>query len=207
MVVLLAGQAPSAPVWRGALVPPPPAPLYDPACAPEQLEGPARDRWQQPTRLVAALELQPGDTVADVGTGSGYLLPYLSRAVGREGLVFAEEIQAEYLPALERQAAALGNVRVVLGTATNPRLPPNSLDCAVLLTVYHEVARPLVLLRALAACLRPGGRLAIIDFDPDRGGDPPPPAGHAVRERDVRAAAAATGWIVEQQVELHPSQF
>src|SRR5579872_656691 len=142
------------------------APLFDPALSQSLLEGPARDRWQKPDRLVTALALRPGETVADVGAGSGYLESYLSRAVGRRGTVYAEEIQTAFLPALRRRAGRLGNVRVVLGTPDDPRLPPEAVDCFVLLTVYHEVSRPVSFLRTLLKEARGGHpRLAIIDFD------------------------------------------
>src|SRR5688500_5429049 len=85
--VLLAQERSSGPAPRVRSV----APLFDPALAHSLLEGPERDRWQQPERIVRALGLRPGDTVADVGAGSGYLLPYLSRAVGPTGTVYAEE--------------------------------------------------------------------------------------------------------------------
>ena len=90
----------------------------------------------------AALGLHQGETVADVGASSGYLERRLSRAVGPQGQVYAEEIQSAFLPPLRRRAALLPNVRVVLGTASNPRLPAGSVDCFVLLTVYHEVQQP-----------------------------------------------------------------
>jgi ubiquinone/menaquinone biosynthesis C-methylase UbiE len=123
------------------------APLFDPARAPDLLDAPDRDRWQQPARVVRALRLRPGDAVADIGAGSGYLLPHLSAAVGPAGRVYAQEIQDAFLPALRRHARALSNVRVVLGTADDPRLPAGGVDCFVLLTVYHEVQRPVAFLR------------------------------------------------------------
>ncbi|HZP80442.1 MAG TPA: hypothetical protein VFB21_02275, partial [Chthonomonadaceae bacterium] len=81
----------------------PVAPLFSPALAPSLLETPARDRWQKPAQIVRALQLRPGGVVADIGSGSGYLLPYLSRAVGPKGIVYAEEIQEDFLPALQRR--------------------------------------------------------------------------------------------------------
>lgn len=183
------------------------APLFDPAQAHSLLEGPERDRWQQPDRLVAALGLRPGQIAADIGSGSGYLLPYLSRAVGPSGVVYAEEIQEAFLPDLRRRARALGNVRVLLGTAADPKLPPTSVDCFVLLTVYHEVERPVPFLRTLRRAARREAQLAILDFDADRHGYPPAPVGHEVSERAVLAEAAAAGWKPDRRFEFISSQF
>jgi hypothetical protein len=184
------------------------APLFDPALTHSMLEEPGRDRWQQPARIVEALGLRPGAVVADLGSGSGYLLPYLSRAVGPEGTVYAEEIQPAFMPPLERRARTLGNVRPVLGTATDPKLPPHALDSLTMLTVYHEVEEPVALLRRLRGlCRGPESRLAIIDFDATRHGTPPAPFGHEVWEQDVLTEARAAGWVLVARHEFLSSQF
>ena len=183
------------------------SPLFEPRLAHALLESPERDQWQQPERTVRALRLQRGEVVADVGSGSGYLLPHLSRAVGSEGRVYAEEIQEAFLPQLRRRARELGNVRVVFGTADDPRLPAGGVDCFVLLTTYHEIERPVPFLRRLHAAARPGARLAILDFDATRNGDPPAPAGHDVWEGDVMAEARAAGWELAERHEFLSSQF
>jgi len=142
-----------------------------------------------------------------VGAGSGYLLGHLSRVVGPTGVVYAEEIQRGFLPPLRRRARRLPNVRVILGTADDPRLPAASVDCFVLLTVYHEVERPVQFLRTLRRAARPGARLAIIDFDHDRRGHPPAPVGHEIAERAVLAEAKAAGWELARRHDFLPSQF
>jgi len=185
----------------------PVAPLFSPALAPSLLETPARDRWQKPAQIVRALQLRPGGVVADIGSGSGYLLPYLSRAVGPKGIVYAEEIQEDFLPALQRRAAALGNVRVVQGLPDDPRLPAGTLDCFVLLTVYHEVQQPVAFLRKLRSLSRADTRLAILDFDARRKGDPPAPQGHELPEATVIAEARQAGWELCARHEFLSSQF
>ena len=183
------------------------SPLFDPELAPTLLDAPDRDQWQQPERVVEALGLRPGETVADVGAGSGYLLPYLSRAVGPSGVVYAQEIQPTFIPRLQERARELPNVRVVLGTAVEPNLPRAGIDCFMMLTVYHEVQQPIEYLRRLRAYARPGARLAILDFDAGRNGSPPAPRGHEVAERDVLAEARAAGWELAERHEFLSSQF
>ena len=178
------------------------APLFNPALAPERLEGPERDAWQQPERIVRELGLRQGQTVADVGAGSGYMLRYLSKAVGPSGVVYAEEIQPGFLPALHRRAQALGNVHVVLGMPTDPKLPPRSVDCFVLLTVYHEVQQPVAFLQTLRRFARTGARLAIIDFDDNRHGIPAAPTDHWTAEKDVLAETRAAGWQLRERHEF-----
>jgi predicted methyltransferase len=183
------------------------SPLFEPRRASELLDDPDRDRWQQPDRIVRALHLPPGSTVADVGAGSGYLMRYLSHAVGPNGHVYAEEIQEEFLPSLNRRAQILGNVRVILGTPEDPKLPEGGVDCFVLLTVYHEVQHPVDFLRTLHRYARSGARLVIIDFDDNRQGSPPAPLNHWVAEDDVLAETQAAGWELSERHAFLSSQF
>ena len=182
------------------------SPLFNPQLAPELLDNAKRDGWQKPQQIVRALQLKPGDIVADIGAGSGYLLPYLSRAVGPRGLVFAEEIQDEYFSVLRRHMKKLKNVRAVKGTLEDPKLP-KQVDCFVLLTTYHEVENPIAFLKTLKRYAKPGARLAIIDFDASRKGTPPAPQGHEIADVVVIAEAKAAGWQLIQQHQFLSSQF
>jgi SAM-dependent methyltransferase len=181
--------------------------LFDPALASALLDDSKRDSWQMPARIVAELHLGKGEAVADIGAGSGYLMRYLSRAVGPQGCVFAEEIQPDYLPALHRRAKQAGNVRVVLGNVIDPNLPARSVDCFVLLTVYHEVEHPVEFLSTLRRSARTNARLAIIDFDAGRHGTPPAPDGHEIAEATVIAEAKRAGWEVAERHDFLSSQF
>ena len=105
--------------------------------------------------------------VADLGAGSGYYVMRLAPVVGATGRVYAEDIIPRYVEGLRArvQAAGLENVTVLLGDADHPRLPPNSIDLALLVHMYHEIEQPFGLLHNLYPALRPGARVAIIDAD------------------------------------------
>ncbi len=183
------------------------APLFDPKLASILLDEPQRNKWQKPEQIVRTLQLRKGQVVADVGAGSGYLLPYLSRAVGKSGVVYAQEVRPDFLPELRRRARTLGNVRVVLGQEDDTKLPARAINCFVLLTVYHEVQQPVGFLKTLHQHAQPGARLVIIDFDAQRRGSPRAPIGHEVAEEFVVQEARAAGWKLQARHNFISSQF
>ena len=111
------------------------------------------------------LHVHPGMAVADIGAGNGYYTERLSRRVGPTGRVLAEDVVPDYLAALQRRVthSGLQNVTVGLGDAHDPRLPPASVDLALLVHMYHEIQQPFGLMVNLLPALRPGARVAIID--------------------------------------------
>ncbi|MGU3540152.1 class I SAM-dependent methyltransferase [Methylobacterium sp. A54F] len=137
-------------------------------------EREAADEFGQVARL---MRIAPGETVADIGAGSGYYAVRLSPLVGATGRVLAEDLTPGYLRDLEARIRreGLGNVTVVRGEAHDPRLPAASVDAAVLVHMYHEITQPYGLLHNLAAAMKPGGRVGIVDADdiPSRHGTPP----------------------------------
>jgi ubiquinone/menaquinone biosynthesis C-methylase UbiE len=130
------------------------------------LANPERDNVQKPGKLVREMGVQAGMTVADIGTGVGYMLPFLSRAVGTEGKVIAEDIFDDFLAGAKQQAqtAKLANVTFVKGTATDPNLPAGQLDLAMALDVYHHFDYPDKMLAAISKALKPKGRLVIVEY-------------------------------------------
>lgn len=130
------------------------------------LDNPNRDKTQKPEEIIAALHLHPGATVADIGTGTGYMLPHLSRAVGPSGKVFGEDIQNDFLDKARARVSAdrLTNVELFLGNANDPKLPPASVDVVMVLDVYHHFDYPDKMLANIAHALKPAGRLVIIDY-------------------------------------------
>ena len=130
------------------------------------LADPARDEKQRPMELVRAMGLQPGMTVADVGTGIGYMLPFLSRRVGAEGKVIAEDIFDDFLASAKERAAnqKLENVTFVKGTETDPKLPEGAVDVVLALDVYHHFDFPEKMLASLHKSLKPGGKLVVVEY-------------------------------------------
>jgi ubiquinone/menaquinone biosynthesis C-methylase UbiE len=141
----------------------------------EWLERPEREEEERTDLLVETLELKPGQAVADVGAGSGYFSWRMAKRVGREGTVYAVEIQQEFLDLLmanmkKRRVGEI--VKPVLGTVQDPKLPLAALDLILLVDVYHEFDYPYEMTRAMAQALKPGGRLVFVEY---RGEDPSVP--------------------------------
>jgi predicted methyltransferase len=128
-------------------------------------EDPKRDEKLQPARIMSVLRIQAGSKVADLGAGSGWFTVRAARQVGANGMVYAVEINTEYIKHIEQRAAREGltNIRTVLGKEDDPMLPAKEIDAALLLKTYHELAQPIRLMMHLKEALRPGARVGIID--------------------------------------------
>ena len=128
-------------------------------------EDPQRERNLQLDRVMDILGIKAGSGVADIGAGSGWFTVRAARRAGEGGLVYAVEINSDYLKHIEERAARekLSNVRTVLGTEDDPRLPDASVDAVLLLKTYHELSQPIRLLRHVRRAMRAGARLGIID--------------------------------------------
>ncbi len=129
-------------------------------------DDPARDAWQRPDVVLAALALQPTDVVADVGAGTGYFSVRFAKAVP-QGAVFAEDVEATLVAHLTERAAkeGLANLTPVLGAFEDPKLPA-PVDVTFVCDTYHHIEAPVPFFERVAASTRPGGRLVIVDFAP-----------------------------------------
>lgn len=130
------------------------------------LEAADREQRQKPQDLVRAMGLRPGMTVADVGTGIGYMLPLLSRAVGVVGQVIAEDIFDDYLAAAKIRATnqQLTNVTFVKGTDKDPSLPEGTVDEVLVLDAYHHFDYLQEMLAGIHKALKPNGKLVIVEY-------------------------------------------
>jgi predicted methyltransferase len=161
------------------------------------LEAPDRDQWQKPELIMDALGIADGSVVADVGAGQAWFTLHIARRVGPNGVVYAEDIQPAMLEAIGQrvQVENLLNVRPVLGTPSDPRLP-KGLDAALIVDSYHEMDDPdptlvVTLLQNIARSLKPQGRLGIVDFTPGGGGPGPAPDQRVDPQSVIKAASAA----------------
>jgi SAM-dependent methyltransferase len=163
-------------------------------------EDPKRDQNLQIDRVMDILGIAGGSDVADIGAGSGWFTVRAARRVGEGGLVYAVEINRDYLKYIEDRAARekLSNVRTVLGKEDDPLLPAGSVDAVLLLKTYHEVAQPVRLLKRLRQAMRAGARLGIIDRN-GKGDD------HGLDAEAVTREAERAGFkLVEQHDFVKP---
>ena len=152
-------------------------------------EEPGREKRLQIDRVMDLLHIKPGSTVADIGAGGGWFSVRAARRVAPNGRVIAEEINPKAIASIQQRAKRehLGNIETLLGTPDDPKLAPDSLDAALMLKVYHEIAHPPLVLASLRAALKPGARFGIID----RHGNG---ADHGLNEPIVRAEVEAAGF-------------
>ncbi len=176
----------------------------DPKKWSSSFDDPARDAWQMPDRVVAALELRPTDIVADIGAGTGYLAVRLARHL-KGGTVLAVDVEPNMVKHMAERAKADGisNLRAVLGSETSPNLP-ESVDVAVLVNAYHHISARTDYFKRLVSSLRPGGRVAIVDFRPDA------PAGAPKHMRlsadQIRSEMTAAGYVPAGSHDFLPRQ-
>ncbi len=131
-----------------------------------------RDGWQHPERVVESLEVRPGDVVADIGAGDGYFLPWLSRAVGPSGQVYAVEVDDEKTAELRElvEEQGLENVEVIRGEFEDPLLPDGRIDLVFTCLTYHHIDGRTAYFERLLRDLSPRGRVAHLDDRDDVGG-------------------------------------
>jgi ubiquinone/menaquinone biosynthesis C-methylase UbiE len=130
------------------------------------LERREREREEDPDLALRLLRIRRGSTVADVGAGSGYYTIRLARIVGPMGKIYASDIQPGMIALIQQNVARakIDNVVPVLGTADDPKLPPASIDLAIMVDVYHEFSEPQRMLQRIREALKPDGRLVLLEY-------------------------------------------
>jgi ubiquinone/menaquinone biosynthesis C-methylase UbiE len=156
------------------------------------LEGPDRDAWQRPDQVMDELGIGDGSVVADLGAGGGWFTVRLAHRVGPNGRVYAEDIQPQMIEAIRRRVAReqLKNVSTILGAASDARLV-EPVDAVLIVDAYSEMVQPVVLLRNVAASLKPNGRIGIVNFKKDGHGPGPEMNERVEPERVIEDANAA----------------
>ena len=171
------------------------------------LERSEREQEESPDVAVRLLQIPQGASVADIGAGSGYITLLLSAAVGPTGRVFANDLQPQMIEILRRRLASqnVTNVTLVQGSVDDPNLPPASVDLALMVDVYHELSRPQAMLQKLRSALKPGGRLALLEY---RKEDPAIPIKfeHKMSIQEAKAELEAEGFKLSKVDESLPRQ-
>ena len=165
-------------------------------------EDPKREDRLQVNRVMDVLGIKAGSSVADVGAGSGWFTVRAAKRVGSDGLVYAVEINSEYLKHIDKRSKEenLSNIRTILGKEDDPLLPQKSVDAVLLLKTYHEIGEPVRWLRRMRTAMREGALLGIIDRT-GKGED------HGIdRETVVREARRAGFVLVEQHDFVRPDE-
>jgi cyclopropane fatty-acyl-phospholipid synthase-like methyltransferase len=170
-------------------------------------DDPARAEWQKPEHVIALMEIAEGMTAADIGAGTGYFLPYLSRAVGPGGKVLGLDVEPNLVDHMTKRAAkeGLANVAARAVAPDDPGLEPASVDRVLIVDTWHHLPDRVAYAKKIAAALTPSGRLTIVDFtlESDRGPSPK----HKLSEEALIAELAAGGLVARVVEEDLPDQY
>ncbi len=171
------------------------------------LERPERVAEEHPDDAIRALRLKGGERVADIGAGTGYFAWRLARAVGPSGRVYAVDIQQEMLDLMAGRLRARGVTNVVgtLGTAQDPKLPDGTLDLVLMVDVYHEFEFPYEMMEATVRSLKPGGRVAFIEYRGEDSAVPIKPL-HKMTEAQLKKEMAVLPLAWEETIATLPRQ-
>jgi SAM-dependent methyltransferase len=168
-------------------------------------DDPARDAWQRPGEVIAALRLAPDAIVADIGSGTGYFAVRLARALPR-GRVYGADVEPEMVRFLNARAAreGLGNLSSHAAGQDGPNLPVQ-VDLALVVDTYHHIARRSRYFERLKSALRAGGRVAIIDFKLDS--PTGPPVKHRIAPEQVKVEMERAGYRLQEEPGFLPHQY
>ncbi len=172
-----------------------------------EFDDPARDEWQKPREIIAAMKLESGMVVADLGAGTGYFEPWLSQAVGATGSVLALDVEPDMVRFLGERAARehLANVHPGLVATDDPKLAPGSVDRILVVDVWHHVDAREAYASKLRDALKSGGRVFVVDFKLDaRHG---PPRHHRLAAEQIAHELGAAGLSVETLATTLPEQY
>jgi predicted methyltransferase len=177
----------------------------------EHLDSSERDGYQKPIQVIEALHLKPGQAVADLGSGSGYFTRRLVAAVTDTGKVYAIDVEADMLRYVEDSLIhthAPYTVEFILTQSDTLKLPPDSVDLIFVCNVYHHLEGRTTYFRHAQSALKPGGRIAIIDFYHDeRSGELGFPKKHLVSRDSVVEEMSAAGYRLEREHTFLPRQY
>lgn len=175
--------------------------------AADWLERADREEEEKTSVLVEALKVKPGEVIADIGAGTGYFCRLLAPKTGPKGLIYGVDIQPEMLEILTNKMAELKitNVKPILGTITDPKLPSGAVDTVLMVDVYHEFDHPYEMMQNIIKGLKPGGRVVFVEF---RGEDPEVPIKplHKLTDAQVKKEMAVLPLKWAETIEVLPRQ-
>lgn len=176
----------------------------DPEALAKSFDNPGRAEWQMPERVIADLNLKPGQRIADIGAGTGYFSVRLARSAAKP-MVYAVDIEDTMLNYLTKRAGEEGltNVKTVLASPDNPKLP-EPMDAVLVVNTYHHIADRAAYFEKVRNALRPGGKLAIVDW---KKGAPMGPADeYRFAPEEIRAELGAAGFQFQTAHDYLPNQ-
>jgi predicted methyltransferase len=170
-------------------------------------DDPERDEWQKPDEVVALMALEPGQTVADLGAGTGYFLSRLSNAVGPEGRVLGLDVEPNMVAHMEERIAheSLANVEARVVPTDDPGLEPASVDAILIVDTWHHIGEREVYSEKLFAALKPGGAVFVVDFT--REAPHGPPAEMRLSPLTVAEELSSAGFEIGTLEETLPHQY
>ncbi len=166
-----------------------------------RLDDPERLQWLPPDEVIAQIPLKKGEVVADIGAGTGYFALHIARVVGESGRVFAVDFQREMLGKITEKLAAPrspSNVELLEGEAASTALPAQSCDVVFMANIWHELDHHAAVLAEAARILRPGGKLAILDWRAALPAPPGPPTEHRISSDQAQTTMKNHGWLVKK---------
>lgn len=171
----------------------------------QHMNDPSRDAWQKPKEVIEKLAITPGSRVADLGAGGGYFTWYLARAVGPQGTVYAVDIDETGLGIIEKEMHARGihNVVPIHAEAGDAKLS-EPVDLVFSCDTYHHMNDRIAYFRSLIRYLKPGGRVAILDFHPH--GVFSGLLGHGTAKEEVRREMESAGYRLSAEFDVVESQ-
>ena len=174
----------------------------------EWLERPEREAEERPDLTLKAMNLRDGDVVVDLGCGAGYFARRMAKTVAPAGKVYAVDIQAEFVDELKKRCEREGirNVVPVLGDEDDPKVPPGVADWVLLVDVYHEFQQPAAMLEKIRGLLKPGGRVALVEYRLEGDSAKHIKLDHRMSVEQVTREWKEAGFVLAQLIESLPSQ-
>lgn len=179
----------------------------DPSERAKKWNNPERDQWQRPEEIIASLKINHGDTVADIGAGTGYMVKHLSAEVGAAGMIIAIDTEPAMVRYLSERVPEMGPARVIPQetSPSDPELEANSIDAAMTLDTWHHMISRETYAKKVYDALKSGGAFAVVDYDIDA--DSGPPATMRVAPSQVVSELEAVGFRVEIMLESLPFHY